>query len=115
MKQLKPGLELGLPSEAQWEYACRSGTETPFSFGENITTEQLNYNGNYPYADGKKGKYREETMDVKSLPCNKWGLYQMHGNVWEWCADWYGDYSADPVVNPTGPDNGEYRVFRGGC
>ncbi len=116
IKKLKPGLKLCFPSEAQWEYACRAGTTTPFSFGENITPEQVNYDGNYPYADGKKGQYRNQTVDVKSLPCNKWGLYQMHGNVWEWCADWYGEYTADSRVNPTGAFfNTEVRVCRGGC
>jgi formylglycine-generating enzyme len=114
IKQLKPGLDLCLPSEAQWEYACRAGTETPFSFGANITPEQVNYNGKYPYADGKKGQYREHTVEVKSLPCNNWGLYQMHGNVWEWCADWYGEYAADSIVNPTGAVSSGYRVCRGG-
>jgi formylglycine-generating enzyme required for sulfatase activity len=114
INRLKPGLDLCLPTEAQWEYACRSGTETPFWFGDNITPEQVNYDGNVPYAGGKKGKYREETADVKSLPCNGWGLYQMHGNVWEWCADWYGEYAPDLIVNPTGPDSGEFRVLRGG-
>jgi formylglycine-generating enzyme len=114
IKQLKPGLELSLPTEAQWEYACRAGTTTPFSFGQNITPEQVNYNGNHPYAGGEKGLNREKTVDVKSLPCNDWGLYQMHGNVWEWCNDWYGDYNEDKVLNPTGPTDGGVRVCRGG-
>jgi len=114
INQLIPGLELCLPTEAQWEYACRAGTESPFSFGKNITTEQVNYDGNYPYGDGKKGKYREETVDVKLLPCNAWGLYQMHGNVWEWCEDWFGDYSTKSILDPKGPDSGGYRVLRGG-
>ena len=112
-----PGLALDLPTETQWEYACRAGTITPFFFGENITTEQVNYNGNYPYApyaDGEKGEYCQETVDVKALPCNDWGLYQMHGNVWEWCRDWFGDYSAEPVIDPQGPGTGLSRVFRGG-
>jgi sulfatase modifying factor 1 len=115
INNLKPGLDLRLPTEAEWEYACRAGTPTPFWFGENITPDQVNYDGNYPYAGGKKGKYREETVDVKSLPCNGWGLYQMHGNVWEWCSDWYGDYPTGSVIDPEGPPDGAYRVIRGGC
>ncbi|MCI5223536.1 MAG: formylglycine-generating enzyme family protein [Candidatus Electrothrix sp. AR4] len=107
------GLDLVLPSEAQWEYACRAGTDTPFSFGSNIRPKQVNYDGNYPYADGKKGRYRAETVDVKALPCNQWGLYQMHGNVREWCQDWYGDSSKEPI-NPRGPDMGHDRVYRSG-
>jgi formylglycine-generating enzyme required for sulfatase activity len=114
IKRLKPGLELCLPTEAQWEYACRAGTGKPYWFGDNITPEQVNYDGNYPYAGGKKGENRKKTVDVKSLPCNGWGLYQMHGNVWEWCEDWFGDYSSDAIVNPTGPDISEFRVCRGG-
>ncbi|WPD21227.1 MAG: formylglycine-generating enzyme family protein [Candidatus Electrothrix scaldis] len=109
-----PGLALDLPTEAQWEYACRAGTSSPFFFGENISTDQVNYNGKYPYAGGEKGLYREETVEVKALPCNDWGLYQMHGNVWEWCRDWLGDYSSKPVVDPLGPDTGRDRVHRGG-
>ncbi len=78
-----PGLDLGLPSEAQWEFACRAGTDTPFSFGANITPEQVNYHGEYPYGGGEKGLYRGETVPVGSLPPNRWGLYEMHGNVRE--------------------------------
>ncbi|WP_211236364.1 formylglycine-generating enzyme family protein [Desulfovibrio inopinatus] len=107
-------LELQLPTEAQWEYACRAGTETPFSFGENITPDQVNYNSNVPYRNGKKGIDREKTVPVKALPCNSWGLYQMHGNVWEWCADWYGEYPESVITNPGGPDVGGDRVIRGG-
>jgi formylglycine-generating enzyme required for sulfatase activity len=110
-----PGLNLELPTEAQWEYACRAGTTTPFSFGEQITPEQVNYSGNYPYNDGKKGICREKTVPVKALPANGWGLYQMHGNVWEWCADAFGDYPSgeakDPVVHQ---DQSLQRVLRGG-
>jgi formylglycine-generating enzyme required for sulfatase activity len=103
-----------LPTEAEWEYSCRAGTRTPFSFGENITPEQVNYNGDFPYANGRKGKYRKETVEVASLPCNDWGLYEMHGNVWEWCSGWYGEYQDEPVINPQGLQDGKFRVLRGG-
>jgi formylglycine-generating enzyme required for sulfatase activity len=109
-----PGLDLRLPSEAQWEYACRAGTRTPFSFGMQITTDQVNYNGNYPYHGGEKGENRGETVAVKSLPANNWGLYEMHGNVWEWCADRYGAYAAGTVTDPQGPAQDVDRVLRGG-
>jgi sulfatase modifying factor 1 len=109
-----PGLPVRLPTEAEWEYACRAGTTTPFSFGENITPELVNYDGNYPYAGGEKGLYRQKTVPVASLPANPWGLYEMHGNVWEWCADWYGDYPTEPQVDPQGPQTGDDRVLRGG-
>ncbi|MER2603391.1 MAG: formylglycine-generating enzyme family protein, partial [Candidatus Competibacter phosphatis] len=87
LEALLPGCRADLPTEAEWEYACRAGAETPFSFGEQITPEQVNYNGEHPYAGGKKGLYRQQTVPVKSLPPNAWGLYEMHGNVDEWCAD----------------------------
>jgi formylglycine-generating enzyme required for sulfatase activity len=103
-----------LPTEAEWEYACRAGTTTPFNTGNNLTTKQANYNGNFPYKDHAKGEYRERTMPVGSFPPNDWGLYDMHGNVWEWCSDWYGDYSKDSQTDPVGPSSGEIFVFRGG-
>ncbi|HMY99631.1 MAG TPA: formylglycine-generating enzyme family protein [Burkholderiaceae bacterium] len=117
LNRLVPGLEAVLPSEAQWEYACRAGTQTPFWFGEQITPEQVNYDGNYPYANGKKGEYREKTVPVKSLPANGWGLYEMHGNVYEWCEDVLGEYPKEAVVDPIGPQDGvegRLRVLRGG-
>lgn len=80
-------LHVQLPTEAQWEYACRAGTITPFYFGENITPAFVNYNGQHPYHHAQKGRHRQHTVAVKSLPCNAWGLYEMHGNVWEWCQD----------------------------
>ncbi len=114
INERKPELNLCLPTEAQWEYACRAGTETPFWFGDNITPEQVNYNGNRPYADGVEGLNRKKTLPTKSLQPNSWGLYQMHGNVLEWCADWYGDYPVGQTTDPGGPETGQYRVLRGG-
>jgi formylglycine-generating enzyme required for sulfatase activity len=105
---------LDLPTEAQWEYACRAGTTTPFAFGVTITPEQVNYNGNYPYGRAPMGEYREETVPVDSFVPNGWGLYNMHGNVWEWCYDWYGDYPQGRVTDPRGPSTGSLRVLRGG-
>jgi formylglycine-generating enzyme required for sulfatase activity len=87
-----------LPSEAEWEYACRAGTTTAFHFGETITPELVNYNGNYPYVDASKGEYRQRTIDVHNFSPNAWGLYQMHGNVWEWCEDvWHENYNGAPT------------------
>jgi formylglycine-generating enzyme required for sulfatase activity len=103
-----------LPTEAEWEYACRAGTATPFSFGRNITPEQVNYDGNFPYAGGKQGLFRKQTVPVGSLPANPWCLHEMHGNVWEWCADWFGPYSPESLEDPRGPSEGAGRVLRGG-
>jgi sulfatase modifying factor 1 len=103
-----------LPTEAEWEYACRAGTTTPFHFGDTISTDQANYNGNYIYGNGKKGVYRKRTNPVGSFPANAWGLQDMHGNVWEWCQDWFGDYPQNDVVDPQGADVGQHRVLRGG-
>ncbi|MFN9623948.1 MAG: formylglycine-generating enzyme family protein [Cyanobacteriota bacterium] len=86
-----------LPSEAEWEYACRAGTTTPFHFGTTLSTELANYDGNYVYGDGVKGIYRAQTTDVASFPANAWGLHDMHGTVWEWCADdWHASYEGAP-------------------
>jgi len=100
-----PGGGLRLPTEAEWEYACRAGTTTRFSFGDEITTEQVNH-----------GDESEFTVDVKMLPCNAWGLYQMHGNVCEWCQDWSGDYHPGPVEDPIDVERGiaRERALRGG-
>jgi formylglycine-generating enzyme required for sulfatase activity len=105
-----------LPTEAEWEYACRAGTKTSFCLGNVISTDQINYNGNKIYGDGKKGVFRKKTMEVGSLPPNKWGLHDMHGNVWEWCEDWYNDdyYKTSPKQDPKGAEKGESRVLRGG-
>ncbi|MDR2150166.1 MAG: formylglycine-generating enzyme family protein [Spirochaetaceae bacterium] len=103
-----------LPTEAEWEYACRAGTNTPFYTGENITTAQANYDGNYPYNGHTQGIYRETTTVVGSFPANQWGLYDMHGNVWEWCWDWYGIFTTSVQTNPTGAATGSGHVLRGG-
>ena len=106
-----------LPTEAQWEYACRAGTTTPFTFGPNINPAQVNYYGAGPYDGAPAGLNRGATTDVGIFPANAWGLYDVHGNVWEWCADWYDAYSGDltsVTTDPTGPASGTYRVIRGG-
>ena len=103
-----------LPTESEWEYACRAGTTTPFNTGTNLTTAQANYNGNYPYNNNPKGEYRGNTMQAGSFAPNLWGLYDIHGNVWERCSDWYGDYPAVAQTNPQGTKTGSNRVIRGG-
>ena len=109
-----PGLQSQLPTEAQWEYAARAGSQTPFWWGSTLSPEQANYNGNRPYVDGDKGQDRKETVPVKEFEPNPWGLYQVHGNVLEWCEDWYGEYTLEAVVNPRGAESGGRRVYRGG-
>ena len=108
-----------LPSEAEWEYACRAGTTTPFHFGETITTDLVNYNGNYTYGQGSKGVYRKETTEVGSFGvANNFGLYDMHGNVWEWCQDsWHSNYKGAPTDGSAWLDNKESsnrKLLRGG-
>ena len=110
------GKEYRLPSEAEWEYACRAGTTTPFHFGETITSELANYNGNYTYASEPKGEYRQQTTPVGKFPPNAFGLYDMHGNVWEWCADyWHENYQNAPNDGkPWLSDSSSMKVIRGG-
>jgi formylglycine-generating enzyme required for sulfatase activity len=114
------GRDYHLPSEAQWEYACRAETETPFHFGETLTPDIANYNGNYTYGDGSKGLYREETTPVGSLKsANSFGLYDMHGNVWEWCEDHYhSSYKGAPDDGTAWIDKNQSedpsRLLRGG-
>ncbi|MDR1971231.1 MAG: SUMF1/EgtB/PvdO family nonheme iron enzyme [Treponema sp.] len=121
-----------LPTEAEWEYACRAGTDTPFFTGQRLSTAQANYNGNFPYNNGNRGLFRKGTTAAASFPANPWGLYDMHGNVWEWCWDSYGLYykaGEEPALvtdpagpspdgpSPDGPDSAEpgaLRINRGG-
>jgi formylglycine-generating enzyme required for sulfatase activity len=111
-----PSLRYRLPTEAEWEYACRAGTTGPFSSGENITTAQANYNGKFPYNAAAAGDYKQKPTPVGSFPLNPWGLADMHGNVWEWTADWYATYRDSSVdgIDPHGPPSGDKRVIRGG-
>ncbi|BAZ25523.1 hypothetical protein NIES4073_64280 [Kalymmatonema gypsitolerans NIES-4073] len=106
----KTGRTYRLPSEAEWEYAARAGTTTPFHFGETITTELANYNGDYTYASAPQGKNRGQTTEVGSFPPNAFGLYDMHGNVWEWCQDtWHDSYEGAPRDGSAWVDN--YNIF----
>ena len=115
----RTGQRYGLPSEAQWEYACRAGSTTPFHCGATLTTELANYNGNYVCGNGPKGTYREQTTEVASFPANGWGLHDMHGNVYEWCEDhWHDSYNFAPgddqpwLIPAAAAD--EPRLLRGG-
>jgi eukaryotic-like serine/threonine-protein kinase len=113
----KTGRSFRLPSESEWEYACRAGSSTPFSYGETLTTDYANYCGEHIFASEPAGVYRHTTTPVGSLPPNAFGLYDMHGNVWEWCADaWHPDYSGAPVdgsarISAASPI---LRILRGG-
>ncbi|NJM56172.1 MAG: formylglycine-generating enzyme family protein [Synechococcales cyanobacterium RU_4_20] len=109
------GREYRLPSEAEWEYACRAGTTTPFHFGEMITTELANYDGS-GYNGGPEGKSRQETTPVGSFPANGFGLCDMHGNVWEWCADhWHENYEGAPADGSAWLENqSKLHIQRGG-
>ena len=114
----KTGKNYRLPSEAEWEYACRAGTTTAFHFGDTISTDQANYDGNYTFGKGKKGVYREKTTSVGSFPANEFGLYDMHGNVREWCEDgWHENYENAPKEGSSWNDSYSLfslRILRGG-
>lgn len=105
-----------LPSETQWEYACRAGTTTPFGFGETLTVEVANFNGEHTYRQEPRGFYFHATSEGGKFPPNMFGLYDMHGNLWEWCADnWREDYSSSPRDDSSSQNkNSKYRVVRGG-
>ncbi len=112
--------EYRLPTEAEWEYACRGRTTRfyeAFHYGNSLSSEQANFNGEYPYGGAAKGKYLQRTEKVGSYLPNSFGLYDMHGNVWEWCEDCYGEktYSRGNCKDPRGPPGGSSRVLRGGC
>ena len=109
------GARFALPTEAQWEYACRAGTTTAFYWGDSFSSDKANCNGTLPYGTDEKGEYLEKTTPVGSYAPNPWGLYDMHGNVAEWCDDSYGDYYlAGSATNPRGPQNAHSRITRGG-
>ncbi|MGM3309631.1 SUMF1/EgtB/PvdO family nonheme iron enzyme [Anabaena sp. WFMT] len=113
----KTGKNYTLPSEAQWEYACRAGTTTPFYFGESITLDLVNYRGHYPYASAPRCEHRQQTTttDVGSFPPNAFGLYDMHGNVWEWCLDdWVDYYNNAPTDGSAVTISSDRKLLRGG-
>jgi formylglycine-generating enzyme required for sulfatase activity len=107
-----------LPTEAEWEYACRAGTATPFNTGRTIGDGQANLYNHYGYNNDSSGRLiggsRGRTAPVNSFKPNPWGFFDMHGNVGEWCWDWYGEYGAENRIDPAGPATGSYRVNRGG-
>ncbi len=112
LSQAYPQLALRLPTEAEWECACRAGTNTAFAFGSKaeLNLGRVNYSGEW-----NNHNLKGATQPVKTYPPNTWGLYEMHGNVWEWCEDWYAsDYGAEPQTDPRGAGSGEQRVVRGG-
>jgi formylglycine-generating enzyme required for sulfatase activity len=116
VEERKEGRTYRLPTEAEWEYACRSGTTTPFFFGSAMSSADGSLDGKNPYGDAPRGASATRTSAVGSYRANHFGLFDMHGNVWEWCQDYYGAdyYVSSPRTDPQGPSEGEYRVLRGG-
>jgi uncharacterized protein (TIGR02996 family) len=116
-EEKRAGRVYRLPTEAEWEYSCRGGatSSTPFHFGASLCSAQANFHGEYPYSGADKGPYLGRTCDVGSYQPNAFGLYDLHGQVLEWCADWYGPYPEEGQADPAGPPAGDARVLRGGC
>ena len=113
--RLPAGYEYRLPTEAEWEYCCRAGTTTATAYGDSLSSAQANFDANHhPYGGVAQGPYLGTTTKVGSYAPNAWGLYDMHGNVREWCLDWYGTYRGGSVTDPRGPTTGSSRVYRGG-
>jgi formylglycine-generating enzyme len=114
--RLPSGYAYRLPTAAEWEYACRAGTVTATAFGDSISSIQANFNGAFPYNGADPGLNLNQTAPVGSYAPNAWGLCDMHGNVWEWCSDWYGaNYLQLATTDPQGPKTGSSRVIREGA
>jgi formylglycine-generating enzyme required for sulfatase activity len=116
-EEQREGRVYRLPTEAEWEYACRGDSLQPFHLGLALSSTLANFDGNYPYGGAPRGAYFKRTTAVGSYPANGFGLHDLHGNVWEWCQDWYGEhyYAESPAEDPQGPPSGDRRVVRGGC
>ena len=112
--RLVTGWEYRLPTEAQWEYACRAGTTTATAFDDALSSKQANFRGEHPYNEAEKGPNLRRTVKVGSYQANAWGLHDMHGNVSEWCQDWYAE-QLPGGLDPLGPASGEQKVARGGA
>lgn len=111
-----PELNATLPTEAQWEYACRAGTTTAFHYGNKLDSSMANFNGDRPYGGAPKGEYRQKTSPVANFAPNAWGVFDLHGNVWEWCLDGMRTYHSEAISDPLGPTaEDSLRTVRGGC
>jgi formylglycine-generating enzyme required for sulfatase activity len=110
----KDGKPYRLPTEAEWEYCCRAGTKIPYHFGNTISKNQALFGHFIDLGEGIIYAWPEHQMPVGRYPANAWGLYDMHGNVWQWCQDYYGEYSQADLIDPVGPLNGDEIILRGG-